>query len=100
MKSTKGAILGYKPEPVPTDLPASAQRYLDQELNRIAGVLQGVLGLLTVLKSTKVFALEPTMVEPPTPTEPELIYVDGTAWDPGSGKGYYYWNGMVWTPIG
>ena len=43
MKSTKGAILGYKPEPPPTDLPASAQRYLDTELNRIAGVLQALL---------------------------------------------------------
>ena len=100
MRITKGAILGYKPEPPPADLPASAQRYLDQELNRVAGVLQAMLALLVVLKSAKVFALQPTMTEPPTPTEPELIYVDGTAWDPGSGKGYYYWNGMVWTPLG
>ena len=100
VRPAKGAILGYKPEPPPTDLPASAQRYLDQELNRIAGVLQSMLVLLSVLKSTKVFALQPTMTEPPTPTEPELIYVDGTGWDPGSGKGYYYWNGMVWSPLG
>lgn len=100
MKSTKGAILGYKPEPPPADLPPSAQRYLDNELHRIAGVMQGVLALLTVLKSTKVFALDATMLPPDTPVEPELIYVDGTQWDPGSGKGYYYWNGMAWTPLG
>lgn len=100
VKTTKGAILGYKPEAPPTDLPASAQRYLDNELHRISGVLQGVLALLVVLKSSKVFALEPTMLQPPNPVEPELIYVDGTQWDPGSGKGYYYWNGMAWTPLG
>ena len=110
VRPTKGAILGYKPEPPPTDMPASAQRYLDQELHRVAGVLQSVLaalnsmqdlGYLTkVIRSLRVLALAPTMEEPPTPTEPELIYVDGTAWDPGSGKGYYYWNGMVWSPLG
>lgn len=43
MKSTKGAIVGYKPGPVPADLPASAREYLDTELNRIAGVLQALL---------------------------------------------------------
>lgn len=114
VKPTKGAILGYKPEPPPTDLPASAQRYLDQELHRISGVLQGVLAQLEalaplpatvamfseVIRSNRVFALATTMEEPPTPTEPEMIYVDGTGWDPGSGAGYYYWNGMVWTPLG
>ncbi len=114
VRPAKGAILGYKPEPPPTDLPASAQRYLDQELHRISGVLQAVLAQLTalaplpmqvsvlfeVIRSSRVLALAPTMTEPPTPTEPELIYVDGTGWDPGSGKGYYYWNGMVWSPLG
>ncbi len=100
MKSTKGAILGYKPEPVPTDLPPSAQRYLDQELNRIAGVLQGALLLLAVIKSTKVLALEPMSSPPPTPVMPEIVYADGVGWDPGSGAGYYYYNGTVWTPLG
>jgi len=117
VRPTKGAILGYKPEPPPTDLPASAQRYLDQELHRIAGVLQGVLAkitpgeslaelqakvdtLTTVIRSNTVLMLAPTMEEPPDPGPGELIYVDGTGWDPGSGKGYYYWNGAVWAPLG
>lgn len=42
MKPTKGVALPYKPEPPPMDLPPSAQRYLDQELNRIASVLQAL----------------------------------------------------------
>ena len=111
VRPPKGAILGYKPEPPPTDLPASAQRYLDTELNRIAGVLQGVLALLPVhaaalvvlqqvVRSNRLIMLAPTMEEPPMPAEPEIIYVDGNGWDPGSGQGYYYWNGMVWTPLG
>ena len=51
MKPTKGAIVPYKPEPVPTDLPASAQRYLDTELNRISQVLQAALAEIAALKA-------------------------------------------------
>lgn len=100
VKQRKGAILGYKPEQPPADLPPSAQRYLDTELHRVAGVLQSVLSLLTVIKSPRLVALEPTMQEPSNPVVAEIIYVDGTGWDPGSGQGYYYYNGMVWTPLG
>lgn len=97
MRSPKGAIVPYKPEPVPADLPPSAQRYLDNELNRIAGLLQS---LLAVLPSTTSFSLEPTYTAPAGPTIPQMVYADGTKWDPGSGPGFYYWNGMVWTPLG
>lgn len=99
MKSTKGALIPYKPEPVPTDLPASAQRYLDTELNRIAGFLQGLQqpAVPTLARSLR---LTPTTESPASPQLSELIYTDGVSWDPGSGQGYYYWNGMVWTPLG
>lgn len=98
MKSTKGAIVGYKPEPVPSDLPQSAQRYLDTELNRIAGIFQA---LMTVVRSSKSLALDPSFAEPATPVMYEIVYAAGAPyWDPGSGQGYYYWNGSVWTPLG
>lgn len=101
VKTTKGAILGYKPEPPPADLPASAQRYLDTELHRVSAVLQNVLALLTVIKSPQVFALEPMSEPPPVPTMPWIVYTDGATWDPGSGEGYYYFNSNgVWTPLG
>lgn len=93
----KGAILGYKPEPPPSDLPASAQRYLDTELHRIAAAVQG---LLAVIASTSTLRLTPMAAEPASPADGVLIYTDGTTWDPGSGQGYYYWNGMAWTPLG
>ena len=100
MKLKKNAILGYKPEPPPVELPASAQRYLDDELNRIANFLLALQAKLVAVKSPMAFELLPTMEQPVNPIAPEIIYVDGTAWDPGSGQGYYYYNGMVWTPLG
>lgn len=98
MKSTKGAILGYKPEAPPTDLPASAQRYLDTELNRISGILQA---LLSVVQSSASISLAPMAAEPGAPVMPMIVYTKGTTWDPGSGEGYYYYNSNgVWTPLG
>ena len=29
-----------------------------------------------------------------------LVYADGVAWDPGSGAGYYRWDGAAWIYIG
>jgi len=98
VKNTRGAILGYKPEPPPADLPPSAQRYLDDELNRIAGVLQNIMA---VVQSTTRIELKPTSAEPANPVMPMIVYTDGVSWDPGSGEGYYYYNRSgVWTPLG
>lgn len=96
MKSTKGAIVGYKPEPPPADLPPSAQRYLDTELHRIAAILQALLSpaLADMLQ------LKPMAAEPAAPAIPMIVYTEGITWDPGSGQGYYYWNGVDWTPLG
>lgn len=96
MKSTKGAIVGYKPEQPPADLPASAQRYLDTELHRIAGILQALLS--PVLPN--MIRLKPMAAAPVDPADGLLVYTEGTTWDPGSGQGYYYWNGVAWTPLG
>lgn len=106
MKPTKGAIVPYKPAPPPTDLPPSAQRYLDDELNRIAAQLQGLqalaalLPLLQALPNTKTLILQPSIEPPAAPAMPALVFADGVSWDPGSGPGFYYWNMSVWTPLG
>lgn len=96
VKPTKGAIVGYKPEPPPADLPPSAQRYLDTELNRIASVLQAVLSPAL----PEMLRLKPMATAPATPVDGEIVYTEGTTWNPGSGQGYYYWNGVAWTPLG
>jgi hypothetical protein len=44
--------------------------------------------------------LKPMAAEPAAPTVPMIVYADGTTWDPGSGQGYYYWNGATWAPLG
>jgi hypothetical protein len=94
LKKTTFAPVPYKPGPVPTDLPASAQRYLDSELNRIASLLQIILAPSASLMLTS------TDVEPSNPSTPMVIYTSGL-WDPGSGEGYYYYNQHgVWTPLG
>lgn len=99
MKKTTFAPLPYKPDPVPSDLPASAQRYLDNELNRIASLLQIMLSSAALRGSS--LALDPMSAPPANPTMPMIVYTDATTWDPGSGEGYYYFNSNgVWTPLG
>jgi len=96
VKSTKGAIVGYKPEPPPTDLPPSAQRYLDTELHRIANIMQALLSPAL----PNMIRLSPMAAPPTDPVDGLLVYTDGITWDPGSGQGYYFWNGVAWAPLG
>lgn len=96
VKSTKFAIVGYKPEPPPADLPPSAQRYLDTELNRIASILQALLSP----SLPEMLRLKPMAAAPDSPAIGEIVYTNGDTWNPGSGQGYYYWNGVAWTPLG
>jgi hypothetical protein len=96
LKKLRGEILGYTPGPVPADLPPSARRYLEDELNRIAGVL-----LAMMVQSATSIRLAPMSAPPAAPTAPMIVYTDGTQWDPGSGEGFYYFNSNgVWTPLG
>lgn len=37
--------------------------------------------------------------EPERPRRGQLVYADGTEWDPGSGEGVYAYNGTVWVPL-
>jgi hypothetical protein len=98
LKKTTFAPVPYTPGPPPADLPASAQRYLDDELNRISGLLQI---LMSVVQSGTSISLAPTPGAPAAATMSEIRYTDGTTWDPGSGEGYYYFNSHgVWTPLG
>lgn len=91
MRPTTFARIPYKPEPVPTN-PADLPRYLDNELNRIAGLMQ----LMSLMH------LDPIASPPAKPVMGDVVYADGTAWDPaGSGEGFYYYNSHgVWTPLG
>lgn len=53
------------------------------------------------LFNDKVFKLRATTVAPTAVANlGDIRYADGTGWDPGSGKGYYGWNGSYWEPMG
>jgi hypothetical protein len=38
-------------------------------------------------------------VEPERPRDGDVVYADGTEWDPGSGEGFYAYYGAAWNKI-
>lgn len=84
------ATIQYSPGPMPSDLPPSAQRYLEEELGKIAVAIQRLAeGHIDV-----------TYAPPLKPRAGDIRYADGTQWNPGSGRGLYLHNGMNWSWFG
>jgi hypothetical protein len=54
-----------------------------QELNRIAN------GFTVASQTTTLPVLT---AEPSKPVEGQVVFADGTAWNPGSGRGLYYYD--------
>lgn len=54
------------------------------------------------MQEMPVHALAPSVwhAEPERPYEGMLVIADGTDWDPGSGMGYYWWDGATWSFLG
>ena len=38
-------------------------------------------------------------VEPDKPRDGDLVYADGTDWDPGAGEGFYGYENGVWVKL-
>lgn len=92
MRPTNGRVAPYTPGAPPNDLPDSARRYLDDELHRIASMLQLLLG------STH---LDPLYAAPAKPRTGDIVYADGARWNPGSGEGIYYFKSTgAWALLG
>ena len=80
----------YVPLPPPTQV-ESLGLYVQNELVRIAQNL-GDLSEYTLPQLNE---------EPPRPRDGQLVYADGTNWNPGSGKGFYgYKTGTGWVFLG
>lgn len=78
----------YSPFPVPSD-PEQLTTYLNEELNRLAGVLNNVAeGHLDVAYK-----------EPDRPRAGDLRVADGTSWNPGAGAGIYLYQGGSWSKL-
>jgi hypothetical protein len=80
----------YAPGQVPAD-PAALPAFLADELRK----LQTAIALLAAGHIDKSYAA------PPKPRDGDLIYADGTTYNPGSGKGVYqYRDDAAWHFLG
>lgn len=73
--------------------PPSGDRWLREELERIADAMQSPVQML---------ALEPLYAPPdrlPADRVP-LVFADGTTWNPGAGAGVYAYYGGSWNKLG
>lgn len=80
----------YAPGPVPAD-PAALQRYLQDEFRKINVTFRNITdGHRDVLYA-----------EPAKPRAGQIVYADGTTWNPGSGEGYYRYSlAGTWVSLG
>ena len=77
----------YSPNPIPL---GDLRTYVFDEFARISAAINALAaGHLDVVH-----------VEPTKPREGDIRFADGTNWDPGSGKGIYYYNGSSWALLG
>lgn len=89
MRPTNGSTSAYQPGDPPAD-PAQLQRFLREELLRIKGMFDA----LAAGHLDKTYAL------PAKPRDGDFRYADGTLWNPGSGAGFYRYNGTTWIFLG
>lgn len=61
--------------------------YVFDELREIAASLQGI---------SQGQYLPILYVAPEKPREPQVVFADGTKWNPGSGKGLYVYYNSAW----
>ena len=83
----------YAAGPVPDPNKTSAkdlQLYLVNEFSAI----QAAIGLLAAGHLDKSYAA------PTKPRDGDFRYADGTSWNPGSGAGFYRYNGSAWVFLG
>jgi hypothetical protein len=75
--------VSYIPSSTAADTAVGLRSWLVQELNRIANGF-------TVAGQTTTLPL--LTVEPSKPEIGQVVFADGTAWNPGSGRGLYYYD--------
>lgn len=80
MRATSINTVQYQPGQVPND-PAEYQRYLREEFDKIAAVVMQ-------LAEGRAMQFEP----PIKPRMGDQVLADGILWDPGSGRGRYWYD--------
>jgi hypothetical protein len=83
----------YLPDPFDDNEQVDAKRlseYVKRQLQKIGDAL--------ALAEDGRF--ETRAVSPTRPEEAQIAYADGSNWNPGSGEGYYYFDGAAWQFMG
>lgn len=79
----------YAPSEPPSDL-EGMRRWLREE----------TLNISAAINALAAGHLDQSTVAPLKPRDGDIRYADGTSWNPGSGKGIYYFNGTAWVLLG
>lgn len=77
----------YRPSATPSGIPPAARAWLDTELVRIAAAINSVNRLKTL------------HAEPARYANGDIVYADGSDWNPGSGEGFYGREGGAWVKL-
>jgi hypothetical protein len=81
----------YVPAAIPNDTAPALKAWLADELRRISAD--------QLSHTPTVLQMQPQGVEPARPRNGMLVYADGTAWDPGSGEGFYGYEAGAWVKL-
>jgi len=82
----------YIPGEIPTDSIESLQRAIKEELSKISESFR--------VGEFESINLQELNVALDKNRNGDVIHADGTNYDPGSGKGIYYFNGTIFTKLG
>lgn len=89
MQKTSIKSVAYTPGDPPVD-PVELQRWLRQETSNIKAAIDALAA----------GHLDRQMEPPLKPRDGDIRFADGVSWDPGSGQGIYYFDGVVWNQLG
>lgn len=79
--------MAYIPTPVPDDAPPGLKSWIDDQLRQVAYELRA--GLRSAVLSA----------QPRKYQNGDIVYADGSNWDPGSGEGFYGRENGAWVKL-
>ena len=60
--------------------------------DELPGYLSNVFVGLSAIVNSPIRNFPPQKEEPAKPVDGDLLFADGTNWDPGDGRGFYYYD--------
>lgn len=78
--------MAYSPTSIPDDCPPGLKSWLANQLREVAAEL-------------RVTHIPTRGAEPAKYSDGDIVYADGTLWDPGSGEGFYGRENGAWVKL-